>query len=61
MRGSLLRSPFGVRNTKIYLNDFILSDAGGNTYLNLLALTQLQQIEIIKGPAASMYGTGTGG
>lgn len=61
MRGSLLRSPFGVRNTKIYLNDFMLSDAGGNTYLNLLALTQLQQIEIIKGPAASMYGTGTGG
>lgn len=61
MRGSLLRSPFGVRNTKIYLNDFILSDAGGNTYLNLLALNQLQQIEIIKGPAASLYGTGTGG
>lgn len=61
MRGSLLRSPFGVRNTKIYLNDFILSDAGGNTYLNLLALTQIQQIEVIKGPAASMYGTGTGG
>ncbi len=61
MRGSLLRSPFGVRNTKIYLNDFILSDAGGNTYLNLLALPQIAQIELIKGPAASMYGTGTGG
>lgn len=61
MRGSLLRAPFGVRNTKIYLNDFILSDAGGNTYLNLLSLTQIQQIEVIKGPAASMYGTGTGG
>lgn len=61
MRGSLLRSPFGVRNTKIYLNDFILSDAGGNTYLNLLSLSQIEQIEIIKGPAASMYGTGTGG
>jgi iron complex outermembrane receptor protein len=61
IRGSLLRAPFGVRNTKIYLNDFILSDAGGNTYVNLLSLTQIQQIEVIKGPAASMYGTGTGG
>jgi len=29
IRGSLLRSPFGVRNTKVYWNGFPLSDAGG--------------------------------
>ena len=36
IRGSLLRSPFGVRNVKLYLDDFIFTDAGGNAYLNLL-------------------------
>ncbi len=61
IRGSLLRSPFGVRNVKIYLNQIPLSDAGGNTYLNILPVGMLQQIEIIKGPAASVYGAGTGG
>lgn len=61
IRGSLLRSPFGVRNTKIYWDDFPLSDAGGNTYLNLLDPSQINTAEIIKGPAGSIYGAGTGG
>jgi iron complex outermembrane receptor protein len=61
IRGSLLRSPFGVRNTKIYWNEFPLSDATGNTYLNLLDLSQVDAAEVIKGPAASVYGAGTGG
>lgn len=61
VRGSLLRSPFGVRNIKIYWNGIPLSDATGNTYLNLLDITQVDKIEIAKGPAASIYGAGTGG
>ncbi len=61
MRGSLLRSPFGVRNVKIYLNEFILTDAGGNTYLNLLDISGIDNVEIIKGPPGSIYGAGTGG
>lgn len=61
VRGSLLRSPFGVRNVKIYLNDFILTDAGGNTYINLLDVNSVGQTEIIKGPSGSLYGAGTGG
>lgn len=61
MRGSSLRSPFGVRNVKIYLNDFMLTDAGGNTYINLLDINSVGQTEIIKGPAGSLYGAGTGG
>lgn len=61
IRGSLLRSPFGVRNTKIYWDDFPISDAGGNTYLNLIDLSQINTAEIIKGPAGSIYGAGTGG
>jgi iron complex outermembrane receptor protein len=61
MRGSSLRSPFGVRNVKVYYNGLPLTDAGGNTYFNQLAFNNITSIEIAKGPAGSMYGAGTGG
>lgn len=61
IRGSALRSPFGVRNVKIYFNGLPLTDAGGNTYLNLLDGDAIGQAQIIKGPGASLYGAGTGG
>jgi iron complex outermembrane receptor protein len=61
IRGSLLRSPFGVRNVKAYWNGLPLTDGGGNTYLNLLDLNSIGSIEIIKGPGGSLYGAGTGG
>lgn len=61
IRGSLLRSPFGVRNIKIYWNEIPLTDAGGNTYLNFVDPGQITGAEILKGPVASMYGAGTGG
>ena len=59
--GSLLRSPFGIRNVKVYYDDFILTDAGGNTYMNLLDIHSINRLELIKGPAGSVYGAGTGG
>ena len=61
IRGSLLRSPFGIRNVKVYYDDFILTDAGGNTYMNLLDIHAINGIELIKGPSGSLYGAGTGG
>ncbi len=61
IRGSTLRSPFGVRNVKVYWNDIPFTDPGGNTYLNQLGFYNVNAIEIIKGPAGSMYGAGTGG
>lgn len=61
IRGSSLRSPFGVRNVKAYWNGLPFTDGGGNTYLNLLDFGSIGSIEIIKGPAASLYGAGTGG
>lgn len=61
IRGSSLRSPFGVRNVKAYWNGLPFTDGGGNTYLNLLDFSSIGSIEIIKGPAASLYGAGTGG
>ncbi|RYM34936.1 TonB-dependent receptor [Brumimicrobium glaciale] len=61
MRGSLIRSPFGIRNTKIYMDEFPLTDAGGNTYLNLLDPASISSIHVLKGPDGSLYGANSGG
>src|SRR6187549_2639850 len=61
IRGSSLRSPFGVRNVKTYYNDIPFTDPGGHTYLNQLGFYNFQSIELIKGPGSSLYGAGTGG
>ncbi|WP_338868650.1 TonB-dependent receptor [Spirosoma sp. SC4-14] len=61
IRGSAIRSPFGVRNVKTYWNELPLTDAGGNTPLNALDIRALGRIEVIKGPSGSLYGAGTGG
>jgi len=61
IRGSALRSPFGVRNVKVYFNDIPFTDPGGHTYLNQLGYYNFNSLEIIKGPGSSLYGAGTGG
>lgn len=61
IRGSSLRSPFGVRNVKVYFNDLPITDPGGNTYLNQLGYYNFHSLEVIKGPGSSVYGAGTGG
>ncbi|MEP6627893.1 MAG: Plug domain-containing protein, partial [Ginsengibacter sp.] len=50
IRGSSLRSPFGVRNVKIYYDGIPFTDPGGNTYLNQLGFYNIQSVEVIKGP-----------
>lgn len=61
IRGSLLRSPFGIRNIKIYLDEFPLTDGGGNTYLNLIDPQAIKNIEVLKGPDGSSFGANSGG
>lgn len=61
IRGSSLRSPFGVRDVKVYYDGIPLTDPGGNTYLNELGFYNIQSLEIIKGPGSSLYGAGIGG
>jgi iron complex outermembrane recepter protein len=61
IRGSSLRSPFGVRNVKVYYNDLPITNPGGQTFLNQLGVNNFKTIEIIKGPGSSFYGAGTGG
>ena len=60
-RGSTLRSPFGVRNVKVYLDGIPFTDPGGTTYLTQLAPFDMYSMELIKGPAGSLYGAATGG
>jgi iron complex outermembrane receptor protein len=61
IRGSTLRSPFGVRNVKVYYNGIPFTEASGSTPLNLLDPAIVGRLEVLKGPAGSVYGAGTGG
>ncbi len=61
IRGSLIRSPFGIRNVKFYWNGIPFTEASGNTPLNLLDFHTVERMELIKGPGSSLYGAGTGG
>ena len=61
IRGSLLRSPFGIRDIKIYYDEIPLTDAGGNTYLNAIDVNSIHNIEILKGPDGSLFGANSGG
>ncbi|MFM1913489.1 MAG: hypothetical protein RIR51_1332 [Bacteroidota bacterium] len=61
IRGSSLRAPYGVRNVKIYWNNLPLTDAGNNTYFNVLDPALFSSILVAKGPNGGVYGSGTGG
>jgi iron complex outermembrane receptor protein len=61
IRGSSLRSPFGVRNVKVYWNEVPFTSPDGTTALNLLDLSNIKTAEVIKGPSGSVYGAGNGG
>ncbi|MCP9235808.1 TonB-dependent receptor domain-containing protein [Lewinella sp. JB7] len=61
VRGSTLRSPFGVRNIKVYWNGIPLTEPGGDTPLNFLDVNNIDRVELIRGPAGSLFGAGTAG
>ncbi len=61
IRGSEIRSPFGVRDVKIYFDEIPLTDAGGNTYLAAIDVNSINSIEVLKGPDGSLFGANTSG
>ena len=61
VRGSTLRSPFGVRNIKVYWNGIPLTEPGGDTQLNFLDISNIDRVELLRGPSGSLYGAGTAG
>jgi iron complex outermembrane receptor protein len=61
IRGSEIRSPFGVRDVKVYFDEIPLTDAGGNTYLGSIDVNSINSIEVLKGPDGSLFGANTSG
>ncbi len=61
VRGSKLRSPWGVRNLKAYWNGMPLTGPDGSTPIEVIDPKALRSVEILKGPSGSSYGAGNGG
>ncbi len=61
IRGSILRSPFGVRNVKAYWNGIPITSPDGSTPLEVIDTEEIDAVEVIRGPASSIYGSGYGG
>jgi iron complex outermembrane receptor protein len=61
IRGNGVRSSFGIRNIKIYVNEIPVTEADGTTRIEALDVNSIGRAEVIKGPASSIYGAGTGG
>lgn len=62
LRGSALRDAYGIRNIKMYWEDIPLTSPDNSAAHSLnIEPSQLGSIEVIKGPAGSIYGAGMGG
>lgn len=61
IRGIGANSNLGSRGIKVYYNDIPLTEPDGYTRLEALDFTTIGRVEIIRGPASSLYGTANGG
>lgn len=61
IRGSAFRSPFAVRNIKMYMDGIPLTSPDGQAPLDMIDASEVGSVEIIKGPAGSIWGSGNGG
>ncbi|PLX23077.1 MAG: hypothetical protein C0599_04955, partial [Salinivirgaceae bacterium] len=61
IRGVGSRTPYSSNRIKAYLGDFPLTDGNGVTVLEDLPPDIIESVEVLKGPAATLYGSGPGG
>ncbi len=61
IRGTGARVPYATGKIRAYFNNIPLTDASGITFIEDIDPSILQSIEVIKGPAPSVYGAGLGG
>lgn len=61
IRGSLLRSPYGVRGVKVYWGPFPLTLADGSTPLELLDPLMVGSMDITRSVGSPMYGSAPSG
>ena len=61
IRGLGSRAQYGIRSIKVLLDGIPMTFPDGTTQLNNLDLSSIGKIEILRGPAAAMYGNAAGG
>lgn len=61
IRGGSLRAPFGVRNVPVYWNGIPLGEPGGDVPLNFLDASNIDRVEVLRGPTGGDYGPGSSG
>ena len=61
IRGMGSRTPYNTNRIRAYLNDIPLTTADGVSTPEEIDLSSLGKMEVIKGPASALYGSGLGG
>ena len=61
VRGSALRSPYSVRNTMLFYDGFVLTEADGNSPLEWIDPDLVKSVSLVSGPAAASFGGAYGG
>ena len=61
MRGVGSRTPYNTNRIKAYLNDIPITSSDGISTPEDVDLASIGRMEVIKGPASALYGSGLGG
>src|SRR5690606_19786782 len=61
IRGSGIRSSFGVRGVAVVLDGVPITEPDGQTRLDLVELAAARQVEVLRGPASALYGGAASG
>ena len=61
IRGMGSRTPYNTNRIKFYLNDIPITSSDGVSNPEDIDLLMIDRLEIVKGPASALYGSGLGG
>lgn len=61
IRGSGIRQGFGVRGIQVLVDGIPLTEPDGQTRLDLIDMATIERIEVVKGPASTIYGGNSSG